>query len=472
MAQAEIGLIGLATMGANLARNISNKGFSICVYNRTTEKTEEFIEEFGNEKLTGATSLKKFVKSLKRPRKIILLVKAGPAVDAVIHQLTPLLSKEDLIIDSGNSNYIDTQRRIHQLSAGRKPLEFLGCGISGGEEGALNGPSMMPGGSKSAYKKVAKIFKKVSARDFNDGPCITYIGDGGAGHYVKMVHNGIEYGVMQMIAEAYDIFRTVYKLPAPKIAEIFQKYNKGKLKSYLFEIASEVLAEKDPKKKGHLIDYILDKAGQKGTGRWTAMDALHHGVSLPTITEAVFARVTSGEKDLRKKLAKAYKKPAAKKSIPLSKFTKMLGDALYAGMLSSYAQGYHLIQKASDENNWKVDLAEVSRIWEGGCIIRADILNFLHQAYQKSKDPQHLFLIKSVSKDLPKNIPALRKTVAFVSESGVPIPALATALSYFEAMTQANSSANMIQGLRDYFGAHTFERIDKKGSFHQKWGQS
>ncbi len=467
MNNSQIGLIGLATMGANLARNIANKGFQICVYNRTTEKTEKFIEEFGNENLSGSKTLKEFVKKLSTPRKIIIMVKAGAPVDGVIDQLIPLLDKGDLIIDCGNSNYHDTIRRSAELK--EKGFLFLGCGVSGGEEGALKGPSMMPGGTKASYKKVEKIFTKISARDFQDGSCIAYIGNNGAGHYVKTVHNGIEYGVMQLMAEAYEILRSVYKLSAPEISKIFAGYNRGKLKSYLFEIAIDVLAKEDEFKKGYLVDYILDKAGQKGTGRWTAIDSLERATGLSTITEAVFARITSGDKDTRKKLSKIYKKTTKKKSIPLNKFINILRDALYAAMLSSYAQGYDLIQKAAVEQGWEIDLSEVSRIWEGGCIIRAEILNTLHKAYKKNSKSKHLFEIKSLATQLQKDMPKLRKVVSFSAENGIAIPSLATAQSYFEAMTNADSSANLIQGLRDYFGAHTYERIDKKGSFHTEW---
>lgn len=460
---ADIGLIGLAVMGKNLARNISNKGFHTVVYNRTTEKMTELIKEHGSPTLSGEKSIKSFVKKIKRPRKIIIMVKAGEPVDMVIKELLPHLDKNDIIIDCGNSNYIDSKRRFEELK--KKKIQFLGCGVSGGEEGALNGPSMMPGGSKAAWKSVEKIFTKASAKDFTGGPCVTYIGDNGAGHYVKMVHNGIEYGVMQLMAEAYEILRTVYRLPAPKIAEIFERFNRGKLNSYLFEIAVKVLKEKDS--KGYLLDHILDKAGQKGTGMWTAVDSLQRAAPLSTITEAVYARVTSGEKDMRVKLSKLYKRVSIKKTIPLDKFIPILNEALYAGMLSSYAQGYELIRKTAKEEKWDIDLGEVSRIWEGGCIIRAKILNFLHKSYKKSD--KHLLELPEVQTAMKKSMPSLRKLNAYSSENGVPTPALSSAQNYFDAMTQENCSANMIQGLRDYFGAHTYERTDKKGSFHTNW---
>lgn len=467
MKNADIGLIGLAVMGQNLARNIADKGYKTLVYNRTTEKTTEFISKFGTENLTGEKDLKTFVKNLKTPRKIIIMVKAGSAVDAVINQLLPHLDKNDLIIDCGNSNYLDTIRRSQELK--EKKINFLGSGVSGGEEGALHGPSLMPGGNKTSYKKVEKIFQKIAAKDFSNNPCTTYIGDDGAGHYVKTIHNGIEYGVMQLMSEAYEIYRSVYKLSAPEIADIFGKYNRGKLKSYLFEISQIVLAEKDTFKKGYLIDYILDKAGQKGTGRWTAIDSLERASSTPTIIAAVNARINSGEKDLRTKLAKLYKKPSIKQKIPLQKAIPIINSALYAAMLISYAQGMSLIQKAATEQKWQIDLAEVARIWQGGCIIRAEILKTLTNAYKNTKRSPHLFEIKSISEDLKKHLPKLRQLNAFTSINGITTPALASAQHYFEAMTEENSSANLIQGLRDHFGAHTYERTDKKGSFHTEW---
>jgi len=463
---ADIGLIGLAVMGANLARNIAGKKFSIVVYNRTTERTNEFIKEFGHKYLSAENNLKDFVATLKIPRKIIIMVKAGEPVDEMITQLIPLLSKNDIIIDCGNSNYNDTKRR--NLNLKKHGLNFVGCGVSGGEEGALHGPSIMPGGDKQAVDKILPILQKIAAKDFSGKPCVTYIGENGAGHYVKMVHNGIEYGVMQMMAEAYEMLRTVHKLPAPKIAKIFQKFNQGKLKSYLFEIAVEVLNKKDEFKKGWLIDHILDKAGQKGTGQWTGIDSLTRAVSLPTITEAVYARINSGEKTRRLKISKLYPLPKPTKKIPLQKFTKLLEDALYAGMLSSYAQGYTLIKKTAFEESWKINLAEVSRIWEGGCIIRAKILNDLHKAFAKNSN-LHLFEIPSLAKTLKSTAPSLRTVVSYATASGIPIPSLATAQSYFESMRSANLSANFIQGLRDYFGAHTYERTDKKGIFHTHW---
>ncbi len=467
MEKSNIGLIGLGVMGSNLSRNIASKKFHISVYNRTTEVTDEFIKEHGNEYIHPAKTLEEFVDQLEVPRKIIILVKAGKAVDAVIEKLMPLLEKGDVVIDCGNSNFNNTLRRFDALK--EKGLQFIGCGVSGGEEGALHGPSLMPGGTLEAWNTIKNIFESIAARDFSGGPCVTYIGDNAAGHYVKMVHNGIEYGVMQIMAEGYDILKNVYKLDPPKLSEIFKKYNDGKLKSYLFEISIEVLARKDEFEDGYLIDYILDRAAQKGTGKWTAIDALKQGEAIPTITEAVFARFISSHKDLRTNLSKKYQKEKIKTDMDLDTFVSTLEDALYAAMLSSYAQGYHLIREAAKENKWDIDIAEVSRIWEGGCIIRADILNVLHKAFEKANKDTHLFEIPELAKDLQRTIPLLRKTVTLGVQNGIPVSGLSTALSYFDAITSKQVPANFIQGLRDYFGAHTYKRTDKEGAFHTDW---
>ena len=454
-----IGLIGLGAMGTNLARNIANKKFRTLVYNRTTEKTKKFIKEYGSEYLDGETNLKTFVLKLERPRKIIIMVKAGVPVDVVIKQLLPHLDKNDIIIDCGNSNYKDTQRRFEELI--KKKIDFIGCGVSGGELGALNGPSIMPGGSKSAFKKIEPIFKKIAAKDFGNKPTLAYIGDNGAGHFVKMAHNGIEYGVMQIMAEAYDILRTANKLKAPEIAKIFAKFNKGKLSSYLFDISTSVLSKKD--NKGYLVDNILDKAAQKGTGRWTAIASLENSVSFPTLAEAVSSRVISNSKKDRIQNSTTYNKAAVKHKVSL----KTLENAIYSAILITYAQGYDLIIKTAKEEKWKINLSEISRIWEGGCIIRAKLLNFLHKAYKKSD--KHLFQIPAISKELKNSINDLRFAVTFTSQNSIPAPGLSSALTYFDSLTSKNLPANFVQGLRDYFGAHTYERTDKKGHFHTDW---
>lgn len=457
----DIGLIGLAVMGQNLARNIADKGFNISVFNRTSEKTHEFIKEHGTKKIHATENLSEFCTSLKKPRKIILLVKAGEPVDEMITQLLPHLNKEDILIDLGNSNYKDTIRRTEKLK------NFIGSGVSGGEEGALNGPSLMPGGDKKAYKQIAPIFEKIAAKDFTNKPCVTHIGENGAGHFVKTVHNGIEYALMQLIAETYDIYRNLYKLTAPQIAEIFKNYERGKLKSYLIEITTKILAQKDELTSDYLINKILDKAGQKGTGTWTAIDSLERAVNTETITAAVYARINSGEKDLRKKLAKIYPSKIGRPKIPLQKAKRIIAQALYAAILISYAQGFELIKKAAKEQNWQINLAEIARIWQGGCIIRAEILTTLEQAYKKAKNSPHLFEIKPLSKELQKNLPKLEELIRETTK--IPTPAFSSALNYFHGITSANSPANLIQGLRDHFGAHTFERTDRKGSFHTNW---
>lgn len=462
--KSQIGLIGLAVMGANLARNFADKKIKTTVYNRTKAKTDGFIRIYGSDYLDGAKSLKGFVESIKKPRKIITMVKAGEPVDAVIKQLLPHLDKNDIIIDCGNSNYKDTQRRFEELK--KKKISFIGCGVSGGEEGALNGPSIMPGGSKKSYQAIAPLFRKIAAKDFAGKPTITYAGDNGAGHLIKTVHNGIEYGVMQIMAEAYDILRKFYKLSPPKIADIFEKYNKGKLQSYLFEIATYVLNRKDDLRRGYLVNRILDKASQKGTGKWTAQTALEMGVATPAITEAVFARILSSEKDRRTNISKLYRKGGKKRKLPLKKFIKYLEKALYAAMLSNYAQGYDLISKTAEAENWEINLKEISRIWEGGCIIRARVLNFLHKNASTNK---HLFEMPKIAKEMKKNIPHLRFIAAFGAENGIPISGLSASLNYFESITQESLPANFIQGLRDYFGAHTYERTDRKGTYHTKW---
>ncbi|MDH5596846.1 MAG: NADP-dependent phosphogluconate dehydrogenase [Candidatus Peregrinibacteria bacterium] len=464
----DIALIGLGVMGQSLARNIASKKYRVLTYNRTTKVAADFIKTYGNDHLSYEKELKNLVKNLESPRKIIIMVKAGEAVDLVIQELLPLLSKGDIVIDAGNSLYSDSIRRSAELE--KKGLHFVGMGVSGGEEGALRGPSIMPGGSKESWKALSPILKKIAAKDFSGKPCVTHVGADGAGHYVKMVHNGIEYGIMQMMAEAYQVLRMVYGLKADKIAEIFRKFNQGRLKSYLFEISVPILERKDDLKKGYLIDSILDKAGQKGTGRWVAIDALQRGATLPTITMAVFARSVSAQKEDRMQLSKLFKKPKTQAKVPLSKFTELLESALYAGMISSYAQGFELIALAAREQNWKINFAEVTRIWEGGCIIRADMLNFLHKAFMQAKGkPVHLFTIKEIRAALQKELKAWRQVVAQGAEMGIGMPCLGSSLTYFEDITSEKLPANFIQGQRDYFGAHTYERTDKKGVFHTPW---
>ena len=458
-------------MGQNLARNLANNDFRVAVYNRSPEKAETFIGAFGTENLSHQKTLGELVASLELPRKLLLMVKAGDPVDAVIKQLTPLLDKGDIVIDGGNSNFRDTIRRTKELQ--EKELHFVGMGVSGGEEGALKGPSLMPGGSEASWQTLQPILEKIAARDFSGGPCVTHIGEGGAGHYVKMVHNGIEYGVMQLMAEAYFFLKKKYDLEPLSLAHIFKQFGTGKLKSFLFDISVPILEQKDEFNGGYLIDYILDKAGQKGTGRWTAIDALERGVSLPSLTMAVFARNISSQKALRQTLSAFYEKSNESESIELEAIIPQIENALYAGMLSCYAQGFELMKKAAEEEGWDLNFAEISRIWEGGCIIRADLLNFLHKAFESAGEKSlHLFSIPEVKQALEECLNDWRNVVSLATQSGTPTPSLATSLTYFEESTIANGSANFIQGLRDYFGAHTYERTDREGVFHTNWTSS
>lgn len=496
--KSDIGLIGLGVMGANIARNIESKGFSVSVYNRNSKVTKKFINKYNKKKLFGFDDYKSFIDSLKNNKKIFIMVTAGAPVDYVINDISKYLSKGDVIIDGGNSFYKDTQRRFESLK--KQGIHFLGTGVSGGQEGALHGPSIMPGGSKQGYNKVKNILQNIAAKDFDDKPCVTYIGNNAAGHYVKMVHNGIEYGVMQILAEAYHVLSKNYNLSSPQIAKIFNKYTNSRLSSFLLDISVEVLNKKDQGEsrqrweRGHsgvknhkdqyLINKILDKASQKGTGKWASLDALDRGVAIPTITQAVYARYISGEKDNRKKLNKLYlpedrhrkNNKKIKPKIKLKKFELLLERALYASLLSIFSQGYDLMVKASEQEKWNLNLAEISRIWEGGCIIRADMLNELHFGYSRNNkktknknNNKHVLELDFARKEFSKDLEALRMFAGVVSQEQIPVPGFASSLFYVESMIEKCLPANMIQGLRDYFGAHTYERIDMKGSFHTDW---
>jgi 6-phosphogluconate dehydrogenase len=452
-------------MGANLARNLANKEISTVVFNRTYEKAEKFINEFGNEHLFSAKSIAEFVKSITRPRKIFLMVPAGNAVDQVIDELIDFLESEDIIVDLGNSHYKDSQFRYRTLKS--KQINFFSCGISGGEEGALKGPSIMPSGDKEIYFNLEKIFQQIAAKDFNNRPCVTYIGEGGAGHFVKMIHNGIEYALMQLIADSYETLRSIYKLEAPKIADIFEKFNKNKLNSYLIEITIKILREKDPLGGGFLIDQILDEAAQKGTGKWTVIEGVERGVSIPTLSSAVFARFSSSLKTLRGEISKFYREPEFIKDIELEKFLNILENSLYAANLITYAEGISLIQKASLEEGWGVSVSEISRIWQGGCIIRSKILETISKAFENEEKPA--LLTNEFIAELKNSINDLRQTVSIMTKQGISQVSFSAALSSFESSTRAESSANLIQAMRDFFGAHTFRRRDSEGVFHHKW---
>ncbi len=471
-AKSTIGLVGLATMGANLARNIANKGFHISVFNRTTEKTEKFIQDFGKEskdKLHGSKTLKEFVASLETPRKIILLVKAGQPVDDMITELATLLDKNDIIIDCGNSHFKDTERRQNALAS--QGLNFIGCGISGGEEGALHGPSLMPGGSKAAWEKIRPIFEKVAAKDFAGKPCVIHIGDLGSGHFVKMVHNGIEYAIMQILAESYDILKTIGKFTNPELSKIFAGYNKNSnLKSFLIEITTKIFNKKEDGK--FIIDYIKDAAGQKGTGKWTTEIAHDLGIYSPTINVAVDARIVSGDTSGRTmcqqfftlKTSKTKLSPAAKK-----KLIKQVEDALELSTILCYEQGLGLIVKADREYKWNLNYAEIIRIWQGGCIIRSTYLKDLAIALgkdQKASGKIFTKIMKNLGGDKQK---FWRKLMSLSLENGIPVPAFYATLNYYDSYAKARLPQNLIQAQRDFFGAHGYERTDKEGSFHTEW---
>jgi len=452
-------------MGANLARNIASKGFSISVFNRTAEKTSAFLQTYGSDNLTGELDLRDFVLSIKAPRKIILLVKAGDATDQTIASLLSHLEKGDTIIDGGNALYTDTIRREQELRA--QGFHFFGCGVSGGEEGALKGPSLMPGGSSETWEDLKPILEAIAAKDFSGGPCVSYLSENGAGHFVKMVHNGIEYAVMQMMAEAYELLSRGYDLNAAQIADIFERFGQGKLKSFLFDIIVPILRYEEPDGSA-LIDKILDKAGQKGTGRWTAVEGLSRGIDLSGIAQAVNARVVSSQKDRRTNLSELYPKNKITPQIPLEEAINLLEQALHAGMIVAYSQGFDLMKKAAEEQNWQLNFSEIARIWQGGCIIRSELLRTLQSAFA-SGSTQDLLAIPAIAEIVNAELPAFRQTVAHMTQLGVPVFCLGSSLTSLEAMTQARGSAVIIQGLRDFFGAHTYERIDQPGSFHNQW---
>jgi 6-phosphogluconate dehydrogenase len=467
MPQATVGLIGLAVMGQNLALNIERNGFPIAVYNRTTERTEEFLAgPAAGKRIFGARTIEEFVRLLERPRRIILMVQAGPAVDAVLAQLRPYLEPGDVVMDGGNSHYRDTERRGKELA--EAGIYYFGTGISGGEEGALKGPSIMPGGPKEAYPLIEPILSRIAAK-VEDGPCVTYIGPGGSGHYVKMVHNGIEYGDMQLIAEAYDIMRRGTGMTAPELSEVFAAWNRTELDSYLIEITAKVLAYIDPETGKPIVDVILDKAGQKGTGRWTSQDALELGVPIPTIDAAVWSRNISAMKEERVRASRILHGPSYQGSLPREQLIEAVRAALYASKISSYAQGMHLLKAASAEYGWNLNLSEIARIWKGGCIIRAKLLNRIQQAFQRDPDLPNLLLDAEFSQAINSRQAHWRWVVQTARAMGVPCPGMSASLDYFESYRQERLPANLIQAQRDYFGAHTYERVDRPGVFHTEW---
>jgi len=465
----DLGVMGLAVMGANLARNAARKGFGVALYNRHGNRTDKLMADHGHEgRFTPSKDVAGFVASLSKPRVLIIMVKAGKPVDDVIAELEPHLEEGDIVIDGGNSLFTDTDRRFAALK--QKKLRFIGMGVSGGEEGALEGPSMMPGGERSAYDRIAPMVTKMAAQ-VEGTPCAAYIGLGGAGHYVKMVHNGIEYADMQLITEAYDLFKTVYGLDASAIADIFEGWKSSDLDSYLIDITTEVLKKRDAKTGGALVDSIVDEAEQKGTGRWTAANALDLGVPLTAITEAVYARALSGRRKLRGEAERLlpHKQPGRLDASQAD--IDAIRDALYASKIVAYAQGFEQMTAASKDYGWDLKLGEVATIWRGGCIIRARFLNRITEAYGDGHAIPNLILEDYFRDAVLKAEPAWRRVVALAVEHGVAIPAFSSSLSYFDGLRRSRGPANLLQGLRDYFGAHTYRRLDAEGSFHTRWGQ-
>ncbi len=470
MTQRTFGVIGLAVMGENLALNVESRGFPIAVYNRTFAKTESFMQEKGAGKdIKAASTLEEFVQLLERPRKILVMVKAGAPVDGVIQELKPLLEPGDMIIDGGNSLYEDTERRTKELEA--TGLGFVGMGVSGGEEGALHGPSLMPGGTESAYKDLEPILTKIAAQ-VDDGPCVTFIGPGGAGHYVKMVHNGIEYGDMQLIAEAYDVLANGLGLNNQQLHEVFKQWNETQeLNSFLIEITADIFSYIDPQSQKPLIDMIVDAAGQKGTGLWTIINSLKLGVPIPTMYAAVYARNISSIKDERTSASKQLTGPSTKFEGDISSFIPKVRDALYCSKICSYAQGMALIAKASSDFNYNINLPEVSRIWKGGCIIRAGFLDKIKKAFQDDPHLANLLLAPEFKQSILDRQQSWREVVSLANNLGISVPAFSASLSYFDSYRRERLPQNLTQAQRDYFGAHTYERIDRpRGEFfHTQW---
>lgn len=466
---AQVGLIGLGVMGQNLALNIERNGFSIAVYEREPPVLEAFIARESGKQIFGAHSPEEFVRSLERPRKIILLVKAGPPVDWTINLIKPFLEPGDIIIDGGNSNFKETERR--QLELKEAGLFMIGSGTSGGEKGALLGPSLMPGGDRDAYEQIRPIWEAIAAK-VPDGPCVTYIGPGGSGHFVKMVHNGIEYGDMQLIAEIYGLFRNGFGLSADEIADIFDEWNQGDLESYLIEITAKILRVKDPETEKPLVDLVLDKAGQKGTGKWTSQIALDLGVPIPTIDAAIVARILSSQKDARVEASTQISGRTTGKFDKLSESVKAyIHDALYASKICSYAQGMNLIKAGSDEFGWKINLSEVARIWQGGCIIRAKFLGRIKEAYLRDPTLANLLLDAEFKSKTEQSQPGWRTVVSTAMQQALPALAMSSSLGYFDMYRTANLPLNLTQAQRDLFGSHTYERVDKPelGFVHTEW---
>ena len=466
MSNSDFGLIGLAVMGQNLVLNVESRGFQVSVYNRTTSVTEEFVAANPDKKLVGTSTLEEFVQSLATPRKVMIMVKAGGPVDAVIESLIPLLDQGDIIIDGGNSLYTDTERRDKYCS--EAGMRFIGAGVSGGEEGALKGPSIMPGGPESTWEVMKPIFESISAK-VDGEPCVVHIGEGGAGHFVKMVHNGIEYGDMQLICEAYNIFKAA-GFSNEELADIFADWNEGDLESFLIEITANIFKQKDPETGKDIVDLIVDKAGQKGTGRWTVMGSVEQAVPFSTIAGSVEARILSSMRDQRKVASGILQGPDNWNfdlgSLSKEDLVAKVRNALYASKIVSYAQGLDLISKVGADKGWDLKLGEIAKIWRGGCIIRARFLNRITEAYQSDTPPTNLMLSPFFTEVLNKGQQDWREVVALAATNGIPVPSFGGSLAYYDAYRAERLPANLLQAQRDFFGAHTYERTDKpEGEF-------
>jgi len=468
MGDASIGLIGLAVMGENLVLNMSDHGFKVAVYNRTVSKVDDFLANRAQGRdIVGAHSLEEFVGLLARPRKVMLMVKAGQAVDDFIQMLVPLLEPGDIIIDGGNSFFKDTIRRTRELE--EKGLLYIGTGVSGGEEGARHGPSIMPGGSPEAWPHVKPILQAIAAKVADGSPCCDWVGPDGAGHFVKMVHNGIEYGDMQLISEAYFIMSTALGMPAEELQETFSRWNAGDLDSYLIDITARIFAKKDPETGRPLVDVILDTAGQKGTGKWTSQIALDLGISTPTITEAVFARCISAIKRERVAASRVLRGPQASYAGDRAAFVEAIRDALYASKICSYAQGFALMREASKEYGWGLNFGQIALMWREGCIIRARFLERIKEAFDAEPDLANLLLAPYFRDAVQSAQDNWRRVVGEAVRMGIPVPAFSSAICYFDSYRRDRLPANLIQAQRDFFGAHTYERVDREGVFHTDW---
>ncbi|MGX7200432.1 NADP-dependent phosphogluconate dehydrogenase [Enterococcus nangangensis] len=468
MTKQQFGVVGMAVMGKNLALNIESRGYSVALYNRTSAKTTAVVEEHPEKKLLATYSMAEFVEAIEKPRRILLMVKAGNPTDATIQEILPLLDEGDILIDGGNTFFKDTIRRNADLA--KSKVNFIGMGVSGGEEGALKGPSLMPGGQKEAYDLVSDVLKQIAAKAPDGAPCVTYIGPNGAGHFVKMVHNGIEYGDMQLIAESYDLLTRGLGLEVPAIQEIFSEWNQGELDSYLIEITTDILTRKDEDTGKPIVDVILDEAANKGTGKWASQSSLDLGVPLPLITESVFQRFISFYKEERVKASKVLAGPSAKAITGDQKeLVEKIRQALYFSKIMSYAQGFAQLKAASKEFAWDLPYGEIAEIWRAGCIIRARFLQKITDAFERDPELDNLMMDEYFKDITAKYHQSLRDVVSLAVQAGIPTPAFSSAIAYYDSYRSENLPANLIQAQRDYFGAHTYQRKDQEGTFHYNW---